>query len=263
MPATRTSPIQHPFPRAIGVACTLLTLLVLAPSAESAVLPLGDERDAWSDLSFPLASGGTFDSGFLTIGTAAVPADIEFGSQFGPGHPGWHYGTTGTLGGTFSVSLSIVRLQIAATGAVVGGNNSIVTLSYQGGAPGSLGSDYGIGINRTLLRGTVQEVLLDAAGDNTLDILFTILGGDLQEVPNPDPNIGIFAPNKLGLFRITAPNLPSNWTSTFSFTNASLHAFGLVPEPTSAALVTFGFVVAPVLRHRRRLRRQIHECHEH
>jgi hypothetical protein len=52
--------------------------------------------------------------------------------------------------------------------------------------------------------------LLDAAGDNTLDILFTILGGDLQEVPNPDPNIGIFAPNKLGLFRITAPNLPSN-----------------------------------------------------
>jgi hypothetical protein len=252
MPATKTSPIQQPIPRAIGFACTLLTVMLLAPRAESAVLPLGDEQDAWSDLSFPLASGGSYDSGFLTIGTAAVPADIEFGSQFGPSHPGWHYGTTGTLGGTFSVTLAIVRLQIAATGAVVGGNNSIVTLSYKGGAPGSLGNDYGIGIDRTLLMGRVQEVLLDAADDNTLDILFTILSGDLQTVPNPDPNIGIFAPNNLGLFRITAPNLPSNWTSPFSFTNASLHAFGLVPEPTSAALVMFGFVAAPLPRHRRR-----------
>lgn len=188
----------------------------------------------------------------LTIGTAAVPADIEFGSQFGPSNPGWHYGITGTLGGTFSVELLITRLQVDANGAVVNGNNSIVTLSYKGGSPGSLGSDYGININRTLLSGRVQEVLLDAAGDNTLDILFTILGGDLQEVPNPDPSIGIFAPNKLGLFRITAPNLPSNWTSPFSFTNVPLHAFGLVPEPTSTALVSFGFLAAPLLRHRRR-----------
>jgi hypothetical protein len=252
MTTLKTPPIQRSFPRPIGFACTLLTLLLLALRAESAVLPLGDEQDVWSDLSFTLVSGGVYNSGVLTIGTAAVPADIEFGSQFGPSNPGWHYGTTGTLGGTFSVSLLISRLQISASGAVVGGDNSIVTLSYQGGVPGSLGSDYGININRTLLQGTVQEVLLDAAGDNTLDILFKILGGDLQEVPNPDPSVGIFAPNKLGLFRITAPNLPSNWTSPFSFTNASIHAFGLVPEPTSAALVTIGFVAAPLLRHRRR-----------
>jgi hypothetical protein len=195
MTTIKTPPIQHPFPRAIGFACTLLTLLLLALRAESAVLPLGDEQDAWSDLSFTLVSDGVYNSGFLTIGTAAVPADIEFGSQFGPSNPGWHYGTTGTLGGTFSVSLGINRLQIAPTGAVVGGDNSIVTLSYKGGSPGSLGSDYGINTDRTLLSGRVQEVLLDAAGDNTLDILFTILGGDLQELPNPDPSIGIFAPN--------------------------------------------------------------------
>jgi hypothetical protein len=252
MTATKTPPIQQLFPRALGVACTLLAVLLLAQRAESAVLPLGDEQDAWSDLSFTLVSGGVYNSGFLNIGTAAVPAEIEFGSQFGPSNPGWHYGTTGTLGGTFSVSLLISRLQIAASGAVVGGDNSIVTLSYQGGSPGSLGSDYGIGINRTLLSGRVQEVLLDAAGDNTLDILFTILGGDLQELPNPDPSIGIFAPNKLGLFRITAPNLPSNWTSPFSFTNASIHAFGLVPEPTSGVLVTVGLLAAPLRCHRRR-----------
>jgi hypothetical protein len=252
MNTVKTSPIQKPLPRAIRLACTLLTVLLLAQRAQSAVLPLGDEQDAWSDLSFTLGSGGVYNSGLLTIGTAAVPADLEFGSPFGPSNPGWHYGTTGTLGGTFSVALTISRLQIDASGAVVNGNNSIVTLSYEGGSPGSLGSDYGINLHRTLLSGRVQEVLLDAAGDNTLDILFTILGGDLQEIPNPDPNIGIFAPNKLGLFRITAPNLPSNWTSPFGFTNASIHAFGLVPEPTSAALVTFGFVVAPMLRHRRR-----------
>jgi hypothetical protein len=252
MSTIKTPPTQRPFPRPIAFASTLLTLLLLALRAESAVLPLGDEQDAWSDLSFSLASAGIYQDGFLTLGTSAVPADIEFGSAFGPSNPGWHYGTTGTLGGTFSVSLAISRLQIAANGSVVNGNNSIVTLSYEGGSPGSLGSDYGINIHRTLLLGRVQEVLLDAAGDNTLDILVTILSGDLQDVPNPDPNIGIFAPNKLGLFRITAPNLPSNWTSPFSFTNASLHAFGLVPEPTSAALVTFGFVAAPLLRHRRR-----------
>jgi hypothetical protein len=234
----KTPPIQQSFQRRGRFACTLLTLMLLAVRAESAVLPLGDEQDAWSDLSFTLVSGGVYNSGVLTIGTAAVPPDIEFGSQFGPSNPGWHYGTTGTLGGTFSIELLISRLQIDASGAVVGGDNSIVTLSYKGGSPGSLGSDYGININRTLLQGTVQEVLLDAAGDNTLDILFKILGGDLQEVPNPDPNVGIFAPNKLGLFRITAPNLPSNWTSPFSFTNVSIHAFGLVPEPSAMLLAT-------------------------
>jgi hypothetical protein len=48
--------------------------------------------------------------------------------------------------------------------------------------------------------------------------------------------LGKFAPGNLGLIRITAPNLPSNWTSNFNFTATSVHIFG-IPEPTSLSLL--------------------------
>src|SRR6478672_5872235 len=227
MTATKTQTMQRTFPPAFGFACILCIVLLLSPRAESAVLPLGDEQDAWSDLSFPLTPGGSFDSGLLTIFTNVVPAELEIGSQFGPSNPGWHYGTGGTFGGAFSVSLSISRLFINPNGTLKNGD-SIVTLSYKGGPPGSLGTDYGINTDRALLIGTVREVLLDAAGDNTLDILYTTTGGDLQ-LDHPDRAVGVYAPNNLGLFRISADNLPSNWASNFNLSNASVHAFGLVP----------------------------------
>ena len=71
------------------------------------------------------------------IGAKNVLGDLEIGSQFGPTNPGWHYGTTGTLGGTFSVGLGITRLHVSPTG-VVTDSDSIVTLSYGGGAGGEL-----------------------------------------------------------------------------------------------------------------------------
>src|SRR6185312_15904838 len=99
MTATRTSAIQRAFRPAIAFVCVLITVLFVSRQAESAVLPLGDEQDAWSDLLLPSANG-TFDTAgrTLTIGTGstAVSADMEIGSQFGPSNPGWHYGTTGT-----------------------------------------------------------------------------------------------------------------------------------------------------------------------
>ena len=233
MTTTRSRAIQHRVPPTtifVGLICVLL----VPPPAYSAALPLGDEQNAWSDLLLPSATG-VFDTGTLTIFTNTVPGDLEIGSQFGPSNPGSHYGPTGTLGGTFNASFSISRLHVTPAG-IVPDQDSIVGTSYQGGAAGSLGSDYNMGTGRTMFRGTASEVLLDAAGDNTLDILFTITGGDLQELPNTQaPLLGKFAPGNLALIRITAPNLPSNWSSNFQFTASSLHIFG-IPEPATYLL---------------------------
>lgn len=175
-----------------------------------------------------------------------MSADLEIGPQFGPSNPGWHYGTTGTLGGTFSVGLGITRLHVSPTG-VVTDSDTIITLSYGSGATGSLGTDYGIGGGRTLLRGVATEVLIDAAGEDTLDILFSILGGDLQELPNQQAPLGKFAPGNVGLIRITAPNLPSNWTSNFNITATSLHVFS-IPEPGTCLLACFAGLFMPLAR---------------
>jgi hypothetical protein len=119
-------------------------------------------------------------------------------------------------------------------------------LQYQGGSAGSLGTDYGINAGRSLLRGTALEVLLDAAGDNTLDIRFAITSGDLQLLPNQQaPQLGKFAPGNVGLVRITAPELPSNWTSNFNFTATSIHVYGL-PEPGTCLLACLaGLFLSP------------------
>jgi hypothetical protein len=253
MSAIKTPPSRRAFHSAIALLLALVAGLVLSPQVRSAVLPLGDEQQSWSDLLLPSASG-FFDTvgRTLTIGTGAtaVPADLEIGSEFGPTSPGWHYGTTGTLGGTFSVGLGITRLHVSPSGAVTD-SDSIITLSYGGGSTGSLGTDYGIGTSRTLLRGIAPEVLLDAAGDDTLDILFSITSGDLQDLPNTQaPQLGKFAPGNLGLIRITAPNLPSNWSSNFTFTATSVHIFG-IPEPGSLGM--FVIAICTSLTSRRRV----------
>jgi hypothetical protein len=235
MSRRKTPAVQRAFPSAIALLCAVVAVFVLSPRALPAVLPLGDEQQAWSDLLLPSATG-VFDTGTLTIFTNTVPGDLEIGSQFGPSNPGSLYGPSGTLGGTFNASFSISRLHVTPAGAVPD-QDSIVGTSYQGGSAGSLGTDYGMGTGRTMFRGIASEVLLDAVGDNTLDILFTITGGDLQELPNTQaPTLGKFAPGNVGLIRIAAPNLPSNWTSNFNFTATSVHIFGL-PEPTSLSLL--------------------------
>jgi hypothetical protein len=247
MPAFDAHTIPRPFASTITLLCAVLTVLVLSPRTAFAVLPLGNEQDAWSDLLLPSASG-VFDAAGLTMGTGSTPlsADLEIGSQFGPTSPGWHYGSTGTLGGTFSVGVGISRLHINSSG-VVTDSDSIITVSYGGGSAGSVGTDYGTSTGRTLLRGTALEVLLDAAGADTLDILFSIAFGDLQDLPNTQaPLLPKFAPGNLGLIRITAPNLPSSWTSNFNFTATSLHVFGLVPEPGTCLLACLaGLFLSP------------------
>jgi len=236
MTATRVSTIRRAFPPAIALIIVLFTVLSASRRAESAVLPLGDEQDSWSDMLFPSATGAfKAVSRTLTIGNGPVhvPADLEIGSQFGPSNPGSQYGTGGTMGGAFNASFGVTRLHVSASGAVTN-QNSIITVSYQGGPAGSLGTDLGINTGRTLFGGIATEVLLDAAGDDTLDILFSITSGDLQVIRQPP--LGIFAPDKVGLIRITAPNLPSTWTSNFNFTATTVHFFGLVPEPGTCLL---------------------------
>lgn len=167
MPTIRTRATQHVLSPTSHFALVLLAVVFLCPRVASAVLPLGDEHDAWSDMLLPSASGffDTLNTRTLTIFTDTVAGELEIGSQFGPSNPGSHYGAAGTLGGIFNVSFSISRLHITASGAVADAE-SIIILQYQGGSAGSLGTDYGINTGRSLLRGKALEVLLDAAGDN-------------------------------------------------------------------------------------------------
>ena len=239
-------------PPFVAFFSVLITALFLSPCASLAILPLGDEQQSWSDLWFPSATG-VFDSGLLTITANVSTAELEIGSQFGPNNPGWHYGADGTRGGTFPASLVISRLFINPDGTLKN-NDSIVTVSYGTNSPGGLRTDYGAGLGTNLLNAKVREVLIDAAGADTLDLLFTFTGtgGILQEIPNPDSTIGKFAPGNLGLFRFAIPNLPNNWSSNFNFTATSLHVFGLVPEPGTCSLACLAaFVIGPARSRRR------------
>jgi hypothetical protein len=228
-----TRKLHRGFPAA-ALVCALAAILFLSSRAAAAILPLPTELDAWSDMAFPSVVSGSFTSGVLSITTAAS-SDIEIGGQFGPSNPGRHYGTGGTLGGPFSATLTVTGATIAANGSVTNGGSVLV--KYNGGSPGSIGDDYAIAANATLLQGSVVEVLLDATGADTLDVLYSITGGALQN-DNPDPNVGVYAPNNYGLLRISSLTpIPSLWTSDFSFNGASIDSFG-IPEPGAFLLVS-------------------------
>ena len=64
MTATGNSTIQRAFRPAIVFVCVLITVLLAPQRAESAVLPLGNEQDAWSDMLLPSANGD-FNTGTL------------------------------------------------------------------------------------------------------------------------------------------------------------------------------------------------------
>lgn len=233
--------------------CVVTIMSVFSLPAQSAALPLGDEQNFWSDMLLSSGFGG-FDNGLLTISSLPGPANLEIGSQFGPSDSGWHYGPSGTRGGATSARLIISRLFLNPDGTLKN-NESLVTLSYGGNSARALGEDYGLTSGTALLRGKVTEVLLDAAGDDTLDILFTITGGALQEPPNSVSSIGQFSPTNVGVFRFTAPNLPSNWSSNFEFDTTSLHVFG-IPEPRTFLFACFAGILVPLVRSPRQPKRR-------
>lgn len=236
---------------ALGLAFILIASSFVCCSAGAATLPLGAEHDSWSDMAFPSGVSGSYNSGskLLTI-TASPSNDLEIGEEFGPGNVGRHYGSGGTLGGAFSATLNVSGVVIETDGTVSSGGT--VTVTFNGSAPGSIGTDYGIVAGAPLLTGTVLEVLLDATGDNTLDVLFDISGGALQN-DNPDPDVGVFAPNNRGLLRIAGVTMPSSFSSTFSLNGATIDVLG-IPEPGAMTLVLLGMVFACMAGSKRGLR---------
>jgi hypothetical protein len=216
-------------------------------SAPAAILPLPTEQDSWSDMAFSTGVTGSFNAGSKTLTIGGTPSsDLEIGPQFGPSNPGRHYGTSGTLGNPFSATLSVSGVIVESNGTVSNGGSLSIVLD--GSAPGSIGDDYVIANGTPLLTGSVLEVLLDATGADTLDVLFSISGGALQN-DNPDPNVGVFAPNSLGLLRIGGVATPAAWTSNFSLNGATINVLG-IPEPSTMVLGLFGAAIGSIARRR-------------
>jgi hypothetical protein len=189
-------------------------------------------------MAFSTGVTGGYNSTTNLLTISAFPSNsLEIGSEHGPGGVGIHYGTGGTLGGPFMATLN-VSVTVQDDGSVTPGGT--VTIIFDGSAPGSIGDDYGIVPTTPLLLGSVLEVLLDESGDNTLGILFTVTGGALQ-TDNPDPDVGVFAPFNQGLIRLTG-TLPSDFTSDFSVTGATVDVLGTVPELSFTTLVVFGSI---------------------
>jgi len=262
--------IAHHAQRRVCVICAaaLVSACFVNEHAAAAILPMPNEIDAWSDMAFPTGVTGNFNVGTKTLTITGFPSnDLEIGGEFGPSNPGKHYGTgPGTSGGPFSANLSVTGVVIEADGSVSSGGTIVIT--HEGSAAGSLGDDYANtihagsliadtngGTNTTsdgdvLLQGTIVEVLLDANGDNKLEILFDITGGALQ-FDNPDPNVGVFAANNRGFLRIGGVTMPSTWDSSFSLNGATVDVLG-IPEPATAALGLCAAAVGYIANSRRR-----------
>jgi hypothetical protein len=188
-------------------------------------------------MAFPTGVSGNFNAGTKVLTVSGSPSnDLEIGSQFGPSLSGKHYGTGGTLGGPFSATLSVTGVVIQSSGGVTNGGSVLIT--FNGGQPGSLGTDYGIVPGNALLTGTVLGVQMDATGADTLDVLFAITGGALQNI---NGSLGTnFSPSNLGLLRFKSPSaLPSDFSGSFTLpTGTTIDALGApVPEFPHTTLV--------------------------
>jgi hypothetical protein len=213
-------------------------------------LPLPSELDEWSDLALTQNVSGSYNAGtkVLTITVSPqIAGDLEIGSTYGPtAGSGRHYGTGGTLGGPFFVTMSVTGVQVQSDGTVNAGQGGSVTVTFTGGAAGSVGTDYGIANNTPLLTGTVLEVMLNPPpiGDNNLlDVLFSVTGGALQTINPQDPSVGNFAPSNLAVLRISGMTLPDNWSASFNFSGGRIDVLG-TPEPSTLALVALGAICA-------------------
>jgi hypothetical protein len=222
----------------LGILSALFILNFYSRQAASAVLPLPSEQDSWSDMAFPSVATGSFIAASKALSiTTPAGSDLEIGSQFGPSNPGRHYGTGGTLGGLFSAAFTVCGVTIEPNGSVSNGGSVLMT--FNNGSPGSIGDDYCVLAGASLLQGTVLEVLLSATGSNTLDILYAITGGALQ-LDNQDPNVGVYAPRNVSLLRIAASAIPSNGSTNFNLSGATIDSFGLVLAGDYNGNVTVG-----------------------
>jgi hypothetical protein len=86
-------------------------------------------------------------------------------------------------------------------------------------------------------------------------VLVNLSGGALQN-DNPDPNVGVFAPNNLAVLRIAGATLPNNWSGSFSFSGATIDFLGLVPEPGTVSLIAVAGGLGLVGAGRRRFLRR-------
>jgi len=234
----------------IGLSLSQLVFFGCCDASRAAILPLPIEHDAWSDMAYPGAVSGSYDSITNTLTLSASPSnDLEIGAEFGPSNIGRHYGNGGTLGGAFAATMTLTGVLIEDDGSVSNGGTLLVIYNGPAASGGNLADDYGIGIGATLLTGSALEVLLDANGDNTLDILFNITGGALQDV---NPAVGTnFASGGYGLFRISGVTMPSDFTGSFNLDGAFINFHG-IPEPQAMILGVLGvsFVGASRLRRR-------------
>jgi hypothetical protein len=181
---------------------------------------------------------------------------LELGPEFGPSNPGRHYGSGGTLGAAFSATLDVSGATIAPDGTVTNGGS--LTIVHNGSAAGSLKDDYAftnggnpLGAGHVLLSGSILQVLLDATGDDTLDVLFSIDGGALQA---DSPALGTnFAPGGRGVLRIAGVAMPSDFNASFSLNGATIDVFG-VPEPGTMTLGLLSVAAFALLARSKRLR---------
>ena len=238
------------------IVSSLAALLLFATSASAGILPIGVEKDLWSDLAFPSGVSGGFDSGTMELTSTASPSnalDIGLGTAI-------DYGSGGALGGAFSATLNVSGVLLQADGTV--NNGGSVTVIYNGGVPNTfpgLALDYGLTGGETLLTGTVLEVLMDATGADTLDIAFSISGGVLQ---TNNPTLGVpFSPVNLGIIRVSAPGgLPADFSTSFSFdSSTTINVLG-VPEPSSIALGMLGVILMSMARSRSKRCHFLGEC---
>jgi hypothetical protein len=253
------------------LAFGLALILLVCASAEAAFLPLGVEQDAWSDMAFASVQSGSYNSTSDAFALSAAPSnDLELGLEFGPSNAGKHYGNGGTWGGPspgFSATLTVTGTTIAPTADDLGTplvdeskygtitNGGLVRVVYNGPAANgtNMASDYGGLVNGSvLLEGTVIEALLDATGDNTLDVLVHLSSGILQ---TPGANLNhdapVFARNGRGILRISGVTMPSNWTSGFNLTPGGKINFLGIPEPGTMMLALLGAIFACITGSRR------------
>ena len=262
-PHTHTARMSNGVPFVLRMALVAAVLcgasLLLSSAAQASFLGLPESAD-WSDMAFPSGVSGSFDFGSMTLMATGSPSnDLEIGSEFGPGGGSRHYGSGGTLGGAFSATLSVTGVVIQPDGTVNSGDGGILKITHEGSSAGSLKDDYADTIHAgplvvdtdggtntstdgdVLLEGSVLEVLLNATGDNTLDVLFSISGGALQY---DNPALGTnFAPANLGILRIAGVAMPDDFSSSFDLTGATIDVLG-IPEPSSITLALFGMIAA-------------------
>jgi hypothetical protein len=213
------------------ILIALLIAVVAAPFSAATrtarganFLPVGAELDRWSDMAFAAGVSGGYNASTHFLNLSATPSnDLEIGGEFGPSHDGRQYGSGGSLGSVFSATLSVGDVAIDDLGMVTGGG--LLKVSLDGSLAGSIGTDYSIANGNTMLEGTVREVLIGATGSNTLDVLFAITGGALQ---NSNSALAVnFAPANVGVLRIDGVSPPNGFSQSFALNGATIDLLGL------------------------------------